>query len=281
MMRSLPIAIALLLPASCGVAAERWDLVVVAPHSDDEAIGCTGVMLRALERKKRVGVVVLTAGDGHVKAAAAAAKKEAEQLIPQDFVDLAALRQRHTLEAMTQLGLRAEDLLFLGYPDGGLAAIYTAEDDAPYRQPHTGRSETYGPVVRDYHFQAHGQSAPYVRQAVIDDLTEIFKARRPQEIYTTNEVDAHPDHRATSWFVRNAAAAAGLEGPLFTYVVHGKPPPEPPRLRLFLTAAELQRKRATIEIYQSGVSPVHDDLAEHYALPEELFWAIRPDGVKP
>src|SRR5262245_43425532 len=39
------------------------DLLVIAPHPDDEAIGCTAVMLQALERKQRVGVVVVTNGD--------------------------------------------------------------------------------------------------------------------------------------------------------------------------------------------------------------------------
>ena len=35
------------------------DILVIAPHPDDEAIGCTAVMLQAIEQKQRVGVVVL------------------------------------------------------------------------------------------------------------------------------------------------------------------------------------------------------------------------------
>lgn len=254
----------------------RWDLVVIAPHSDDEAIGCTGVILRAVAAGRRVGVVVLTAGDAHRKAAAAAAKKQLDELTPDDCVNLAALRQRHTLEAMPQLGVKPRDLLFLGYPDGGMTTIYEAQDDATYRSPLTQKAETYGVVVPDYHTQAHGRPAPYRKQSVTDDLAEILRRRRPKEIYVTHETDTHPDHRATFWFVRDAATAAGYAGSLFTFVVHGKPPTAPPSLQLTLTDDELRHKRATIEIYQAGVSPVHDDLAEHYALPEETFWRIEP-----
>ena len=31
-----------------------WDVLVIAPHSDDEAIGCTGMILRAVEKKQHV-----------------------------------------------------------------------------------------------------------------------------------------------------------------------------------------------------------------------------------
>lgn len=255
-------------------ASERWDIAVFAPHSDDEAIGCTGVLLRAIEQKQRVGVVVVTAGDGFPKAAAAAAKKSVGELQPADYIQLAALRQRHTVQAMTQLGVPATDILFLGYPDGGLKTIYESAGAAPYRQPLTGKSETYGVSVGDYHSQRHGSAAPYTKRAMIDDLAEILRTRRPRTIYTTHEVDTHPDHRTTFHLVRDAATAAGFAGELLTYIVHGKPLQETPR-RIVLNEAEKRRKRATIETYQVGVSPVHDDLAETYALPEELFWPVR------
>lgn len=255
-------------------AVEPWDIAIVAPHSDDEAIGCTAVMLRALADKKRVGVVIVTAGDAHVGAAAALVKKSVEQLTPADFEALAGRRQQHTLDALKQLGLQRDDIVMLGYPDGGMQPIYEAAGDEPYKQKHTGRTATYGPIVRDYHTLTHGAPAPYRKASVIADLAETFRTHRPQQIYTTNEADTHADHRAVMWYVRDAVAKAEFRGKLYTYVVHGRPPTAAPSLRLQLTAAELRRKRATIEIYQAGVSPVHDDLADHYALPEELFWAV-------
>jgi LmbE family N-acetylglucosaminyl deacetylase len=248
------------------------DALIVAPHSDDEAIGCTGVILRAVAEKKRVGVVVVTAGDAFPKAAAAAAKKPIDDLTGDDFVALAALRQRHTLQAMARLGVERSDLMFLGYPDGGLEKMYKSESDDSYRQPFTGKTETYGPVAADYRSQVHGRPAPYLRASVISDLADIIKERAPKEIYVTAEADSHADHRATFWFTRDAAKTAEFQGPLWTFVVHGRAPEEPPDRRLELTESELKEKRALIESYQVGVSPVHDQLAATYAKPEECFW---------
>jgi LmbE family N-acetylglucosaminyl deacetylase len=256
-----------------------FDLLVIAPHSDDEAIGCTGVILRAVAKKQRVGIVVVTAGDGFPKAAAAAVKKDVSALIPQDFVDLATLRQRHTLEAMPRLGVRPSDILFLGYPDGGMTAMLESTDERPYRQPHTGRSQTYGTLAADYHMRRHGRAIPYCKQAVVDDLKEIISDSRPREIYVTSRIDTHPDHAALFHFVRDAAAAARYRGRLLTFVVHGAEPKEEPSLRIVLNADEQATKRRTIEIYQAGVSPVHDRLAEEYSKPEERFWEIPLPGL--
>jgi LmbE family N-acetylglucosaminyl deacetylase len=260
------------------------DVLVVAPHSDDEAIGCTAIMLRAIARGERVGIVIVTAGDGFPKAAAAAAKKEIDQLTAQDYVQLAALRQSHTLLAMKGIGIDGGDLMFLGYPDGGLEKMYSLEGDKPYQQPFTGREATYGRAVADYHSRTHGRPAPYVRASLVDDLAEIIKARRPAEMFVTDESDSHGDHRATLWFVRDAVRAAGYQGPVWTFVVHGRGPTAPPDRRLTLSDAELKTKREVIELYQVGVSPVHDRLAETYARPEELFWKLqldRPNGKSP
>ena len=100
--------------------AEPGGVLVIAPHPDDEVIGCAGVILRALEAKKRVTVVLLTNGDGHVALTAVVARKEREQLTPEDFMKAGALRQGHSIAAMKRLGVPREDLIFLGYPDGGL-----------------------------------------------------------------------------------------------------------------------------------------------------------------
>ena len=250
------------------------DILVIAPHPDDEAIGCAAVMLRALQKKQRVGVVLVTNGDGYAQAAAAVAKKPEARLEPADFLRLARIRQQHSVDALSKIGVRREDLIALGYPDSGLKAIYQSKDDKPYKQPFTGKAETYAAVIRDYHTLAHGRPAAYTRASVLADLEEILKARKPREVYVTGEADTHPDHRATFWFVRDAARAAGYRRPLFTFVVHGKPPVGPAH-RVVLTEAEQGRKRALLKEYQTKLSPVHDYLAEKFTREEEVFWLVR------
>jgi LmbE family N-acetylglucosaminyl deacetylase len=275
-------------PSSGRVAADTpeaeeagpLDLLVIAPHPDDEAIGCGGVMLRAVKEGRRVGVVLVTGGGGYPAAAAAVAKKAEPQLAPEDFLRLAAVRRRHSVDALTGIGVRAQDLMSLGYPDSGLKAIYEARAQTPYRQPFTGKAETYGTVIRDYHTIAHGRPAPYLRSSVHADLVEIIKARRPKEIYVTDEADTHPDHRTAFRFVHDAAKAAAYSGRLLSFVVHGAPPAAPDR-RVVLTPSERARKRALIERYQTHLSPVHDNLAETYAGPEEWFRLVRLEPIEP
>ena len=94
----------------------------------------------------------------------------------------------------------------------------------------------------------------------------------------TNEVDVHGDHRTAFWFVRDGARAASYRGPIFTYVVHGKPPTLPPDRSLVLTKEETETKRAALQDHQAGTSPIHDHLAEEFTKPEEHFWLIRVDA---
>jgi LmbE family N-acetylglucosaminyl deacetylase len=280
------LGVPLLVGAPAGQAPARkdtppLDVLVVAPHPDDEALGCAGVMLQAIEKKQRVGVVLVTNGDGFPKAAAVVAKKSEAQLDAADFVQLARIRQQHSVGALTRIGVRPADLLALAYPDSGLKALYEAKAETPFKQQFTGKTETYGAVLRDYHTLAHGRPAPYVRSSVLGDLVEILRTRKPKAIYVTNEADTHPDHKAAFWFVRDAAKAAGYRGTLFTFVVHGKPPPGPAR-HVSLTDAQQRRKRALIVEYQAKLSPLHDDLAEKFTRAEEVFWPIRiENGVVP
>ena len=172
------------------------------------------------------------------------------------------------------IGVRAEDLMALGYPDSGLKAIYEATAETPYKQQFTGKTETYGVVLRDYHTLAHGRPALYLRSSVLGDLVEILRTRKPKEVYVTNEVDTHPDHKAAFWFVRDAAKIAGYRGNLYTFVVHGKAPPGRAH-PVALTKAQQDRKRVVIEQYQTKLSPIHDELAEKFTRAEEVFWLVR------
>lgn len=260
--------------SSAAEAAPPLDVLVVAPHPDDEVIGCTGIMLQALEGKQRVAVVVITNGDGYPPLAAVVAKKDRDQLVPDDFKKAGALRQRHSLNAMARLGVPRAELLFLGYPDSGLGTIYQTGGTMPFQQMFTQQRETYGVTARDYHTLVHGRPAPYLKSSIISDLAEIIRARQPKDVFVTHESDTHDDHRTAFWLVRDALRDAKYTGRLFTYVVHGKPPAGPPNLRIKLTAAQSDIKRAALMDHQVGTSPIHDGLVVEYLGPEEHFWQI-------
>ena len=81
-------------------------LVVVAPHPDDESLGCGGLIAEACEAGTQVALVVVSDGVGsHPNSRTHPA------------ATLRALRERETLAAAEVLGLAADRVRFLRLPD--------------------------------------------------------------------------------------------------------------------------------------------------------------------
>ncbi len=81
-------------------------LMVLAPHPDDESIGCGGLIALATARGRDVHVVVLTDGTG--------SHPDSPSTPP---ARLRAIREAEAREAVALLGVRPECLTFLGQPD--------------------------------------------------------------------------------------------------------------------------------------------------------------------
>jgi LmbE family N-acetylglucosaminyl deacetylase len=99
---------------NAGVSAESpvvGDLLVCAPHPDDDVLGCG--MLIALHRL-RAKVHVIFATDG-------AGSPEPPPGHPQAMRALPGIRATEALEGLAILGVPAEDVSFLGLPDGSLS----------------------------------------------------------------------------------------------------------------------------------------------------------------
>ena len=91
----------LLLAGGCAASPQAGgdpvDLLVFAPHPDDESLGCAGVLRQSIASGKRVRVVIFTHGDGFPGFASRLARKPEAQLVPDDFFALARYRRNQTL----------------------------------------------------------------------------------------------------------------------------------------------------------------------------------------
>ncbi|GGK39431.1 PIG-L deacetylase family protein [Salinarimonas ramus] len=86
--------------------APEGGLLVVAPHPDDESLGCGGALALAARAGIRTGVVVLSDGSGsHPGSRDWPAER------------LSALREDEARRACATLGVRADDVRFLRLPD--------------------------------------------------------------------------------------------------------------------------------------------------------------------
>lgn len=91
-------------------------LLVIAPHPDDEALGCGGLI--AARRAAGGTVIVIFLTDG------AASHREHPEL---SATTLAARRRTEALASLAVLGVSSADTFFLDAPDGELGRLPAAE----------------------------------------------------------------------------------------------------------------------------------------------------------
>ena len=170
-------------------------ILVFVPHPDDEALLAAGLIHRAVREGKCVSVALATNGDyqssNHTKG---------------------ITRLKESFDAMRSLGVAAEQIYFLGYPDTGyepeisfLSTLW-ASLDPDKKFPSACSDETYGLpyLCEDYAFRRTGRHAPYTRAGFEKDLEALLDETVPDLVITTSEWDCHGDHSALSHFIRYA-----------------------------------------------------------------------------
>ena len=115
--RSLRVAILHLL-YGCRPALPLSDnTVIIAPHPDDEVIGCAGLIQALVERGTPPHVIILTGGEGSHRGCCDTSAE-----------DIMAARHQLTLDAAATLGLPESHIHCLNYPDGGIAMEHPATE---------------------------------------------------------------------------------------------------------------------------------------------------------
>jgi N-acetyl-1-D-myo-inositol-2-amino-2-deoxy-alpha-D-glucopyranoside deacetylase len=266
-------------------AADR--LLVIAPHCDDETLATGGLLAQTVAAGGAVRVVLITNGDGFHHAAA---RLFGSQVSPVDYLQLGLDRQAETRAAMASLGLKTSAISFLGYPDGGTAAMWLSYWDPahPYTSPQT--REDHSPYPN-----AFTPDAPYAGRSVIADLKRIITDFRPTVIALPHPNDRHPDHWAAYCSTVAALYELDLLGRvrLEHYLVHRGAWPQPrglhpdlpllPPLELVspavswrtlpLGAALTERKRRAIGQYRTQVAVMSGFLFA-FARADEPFAAM-------
>ncbi len=92
------------------VSAGDGPIVVIAPHADDETLGCGATIARLRATGRRVRITIVTDG---------AASVSANSVEANSIVDL---RHKEAVRAAEILGVARKDVIFLNIPDGNAAA---------------------------------------------------------------------------------------------------------------------------------------------------------------
>jgi LmbE family N-acetylglucosaminyl deacetylase len=276
-------------------------LLIVAPHPDDETLGCAGLIQQAVENGAEVNVVLMTNGDASELAVVLGDRDLPWK--PANLIRLGLKRQEESLHALAALGVSASHVHFLGFPNNGLVALWRPEHwrySDLYQSPYTHVS--FSPYPRSYTPQA-----PYCGQQVLSDLTALLYQVRPTHIYVTHPRDIHPDHWATSCFVSYALATAAVRGAdwaataqLWGYLIHWPRYPAPMRsgvrlellpppelsgpqaqwYRLPLTPEQARQKLAQVKSYRSQ-APAFDRLLLSFPRQDEIYELLPPRTLPP
>jgi LmbE family N-acetylglucosaminyl deacetylase len=272
------------------VVSRSTRLLVISPHPDDETLGAGGLIQRVLDAGGAVKVVFMTSGDGFPAGVAMAR----HTLTPtaRDYRTYGRLRQEEAKRALGVLGVSAKDIMFLGFPDGGLCPLHVQflGDNGPdYTSPFTLEDR---PPSADVVLP----SIEYNGEDLQREITWVLSHFRPTLVVTTHASDRHPDHCATYLFVRRVLYKLQQQDATFhplmlTFLIHFggwwpmnekvsmeaplHPPqdfPEPARLWLPfpLSSKEVQTKRRALQQYHSQML-VMDQYLLSFARANELF----------
>jgi len=300
MIRCLFLLLALILPFTASVHAEnsqefedllsrKTRLVVFSPHPDDETLGAGGLIQQVLRRGGEVKVIFMTSGDGYPEGV------EMEDRIAhptaQDYREYGTLRQKEALRVLTTLGMKEKNIIFLGFPDGGLYSIlskYQSDDGPDYTSPFTLENRPPVPNALLPNIEYNGEDLKReIKQLLIDF--------RPTLITTVHGRDQHPDHCSTYFFVWVALNELETKTPsfhpyLFTFLIHfGQWPMgedagfgsrlSPPQgfsekedkwISLSLSPVEVETKRRALLLYRSQMLVMGRYLLS-FARANELF----------
>lgn len=153
-------------------------LMVIVPHEDDEINLAGASIYGAVQAGMRVICVFMTNGDWYYPG---------------------QVRMREAVRSLQCLGVPEEQIIFLGYPDGGVQGernVYLRGREYPVQAGL--HRETYGMETHpDFAWTACGQHQPYLWDCLLQDMEAVIEKYRA-DILMAVDLDWHPDHRLCS-----------------------------------------------------------------------------------
>jgi len=197
-------------------------ILILAPHPDDETIGCAGVIQRSLKAGAQVKVVYLTSGDNNIFSILfynpLLFPIKLISLKHSDFVRLGKQRRQEAIEAMKILGMKEGDLTFLGYPDHGTDKmfLYYWGEKKPYSSTFSGQHSVPYQESEDYKEEYKGDS-------ILRQLKKIILDYKPTKIFVSHTADHNGDHWALYLYLQVVLVDLLDEMPdpeVYPYLIH-------------------------------------------------------------
>jgi LmbE family N-acetylglucosaminyl deacetylase len=256
----------------------KCDIIVFAPHPDDEALGCASLILENVQKGKMVKVVIITNGDGDENGCK---QLFGENPTPDNYIDMGYIRQNETKAAMEILGLSLENIIFLGYPDsrGALQEIFKTDkydDDKPFRSEFTNFTHTS-------YKNSYSKNVPYCRESFVRDIKRLLKECPPKRAYITHPNDRHPDHSAVGEILSEILKKYDKRVKVFGYYISMAKRPTAKGALFYRATLKMKEKRLKGEIaetklkclqqYKCQIELLGKNFINHHSRVER-FWKI-------
>ncbi|MEI6514978.1 MAG: PIG-L family deacetylase [bacterium] len=190
-------------------------ILILAPHPDDEVIGCGGIIQRSAAMNLPVRIVYFTYGDNNEWSFMVYRRRVV--LFPNAVKKMGMIRHDEAVAAAAVLGVQTNQLTFLGYPDFSTLDLWLNHwgDAAPAKGMMTHASAVpYSNALRP--------GAPFKGEEVVKDLTRVIREFKPTKIFVSHPSDFNVDHRALYCFTRLTLwnLESEMTPEIFPYMVH-------------------------------------------------------------
>jgi len=258
------------------------NILILAPHQDDEILCAAGLIQILHSRGDDIFVLFATNGDYR-------------------GLDIARKRYYESRDALALLEVDASKIFYLGFRDTGMQPSHSFLQrlllspmadalEAPIS------SKTYHPAnMGTIRFFRTGTEGPLSKITFLADLAWCIDRCDPELLVLPSKADAHGDHAALAAL---AECACNDSLPRLSYLIHGGddihwPPrtlgdiPCPPvvlnglwtqRIQVPLTESQQQWKRKAINLFSSQLSEDCTGFLHAFARKEELFF-FRPKDI--
>jgi LmbE family N-acetylglucosaminyl deacetylase len=197
-------------------------ILILAPHPDDEALNCSGIIQESIKMGLPLKIVFLTNGDSNEWSFLIYRR---HPVISQSSAEgMGRVRHDEAIASSKVMGLSPDQLIFLGYPDFGTLAIWNVEWDGspPYESILTRVTS----VPYDFAFRPN---AAYKGEEILRDLKKILGDFKPTKIFVSHPADHNPDHQALYLFTTLALLdyKGEMKPELACFMTHFKAWPAP------------------------------------------------------
>jgi LmbE family N-acetylglucosaminyl deacetylase len=211
---------------------KRTKVLIFAPHEDDETLGCAGLIQQAISADAEVKLVLMT--NGEYPELSVILFEETLKTGPEQFIRLGYMRQRETITAMKYLGIPAENITFLGYPNQYLNQMWLPAHWLPNAPVRSRRTRS----TRSPYSNSLTRKAVYCGESLLKDVETVLLAYKPDMVVTLDTNDVHVDHWPTGTFTSFALSELAARGEefagncrVYTYLIHRDHWPVPRRYR--------------------------------------------------